>query len=419
MAVSTDMAANVDMTPPLYTYSQFAVDYAKALCARLVACGKQDNATLDTCIVKNTLLVGWDVDSELVRGRIALNPQPCLDAVKNQRCDASDNGFVTKQCAIQTLLVPHQNAGDVCLADAECTTTYCAHALTDGGMTPQATGCPGTCAKTAGAGESCVSDAQCGLGNQCNNNTCALAKADGATCDFVNDTIFCQPFTSYCPITTTNATCRQASPPAGLHGACDPIQATALKPPCNSDTLYCKLVQNANTTWSATCETKIPLGGVCDPNFGQYPAPGVFDLTTVVSQCADGSVCVDFADGNGPHCRAWGQKSSSCVVFHGATNTCQAGYLCDPTSKTCQNFKPNGAACVNSSECASSTGATPTCVIDNADAGSQATCQPYKAVGAACTPVFENSLCVPAAGSDTSYCAPTVNGGGTCSPKCL
>jgi hypothetical protein len=416
-----DASVPTDATMPPYTYSQFAVDYAKALCAHYVSCGFQDQATLDVCITKNTLLVGWDVDSEIVRGRVTVNPTDCLNAIKTSLCDNADNGSISRICGQQSVLVPHQKVGETCLASSECTTGYCVHATVDGGSGPQPVGCAGVCANPLSQGQPCTSAEQCGSSLVCSftsNPTCIPPLADGVSCDFLTDT--CLP-SSYCPVTGTSPVCTPANKQAALHEACDPAQSFSFvaKPPCATTDLYCKLVQNPDNSYSATCESKIASGGTCDPNFGSYKG-GIVAFSQVDSQCVDGTVCSDLNDGNGPRCHPWGALNAACVSF-GESKTCQFGYRCE--AGTCQVFKPNGSTCAGRGECASETGVNSTCVVANADAGGVMTCQAYKAFGAACVPVFEDNLCVSgslaADGTSADYCAPAPNGGGVCAPKCF
>src|SRR5438445_5120750 len=86
MSITNDMAVP-DMSIPddaqkLVTFTQFALDYAKALCAHYMTCGMLDAAQTDACIERNLKHLGWDEDVEIMKGRVSVNELQCLDAIK-------------------------------------------------------------------------------------------------------------------------------------------------------------------------------------------------------------------------------------------------------------------------------------------------------------------------------------------------
>ena len=160
MSVTDDMGMP-DMVIPddaqkLVTFTMFALDYAKELCAHYQKCGQLDAAQLDACIERNIKHLGWDEDVEIMKGRVSVNELQCLDAVKNARCDNSDSAAWTGRCQ-QFLHVPHQADGATCLAGVECMSGFCKHGGSDGGAAGvmQVTGCLGTCAPTLAVGQQC------------------------------------------------------------------------------------------------------------------------------------------------------------------------------------------------------------------------------------------------------------------------
>ena len=79
----------------------------------------------------------------------------------------------------------------------------------------------------------------------------------------------------------------------------------------------------------------------------------------------------------------------------------------------------NGAACTGTNVCGSALPGQLTCIDDTTFGGPTTTCQPAKNFGAACKPGIEDSLCAGSDNANSTYCAPTGGGGGTCTPKCF
>src|SRR4051812_15401667 len=78
MSIVDDMSVPADLLIPddaqkLVTFTQFAMDYAKELCAHYLKCGLLDAAQMDACIERNLPHLGWDEDVEIMKGRVSVN----------------------------------------------------------------------------------------------------------------------------------------------------------------------------------------------------------------------------------------------------------------------------------------------------------------------------------------------------------
>jgi hypothetical protein len=426
-----DLSAGADMSTGV-TWAKFSLDFAHARCAQLMACGQVDATELDTCIAQNLQLTGWDIDTEITKGRLLLNETQCIAAVSAARCDSSDSGQWSQRCGT-LLYVPEQNNGAVCLADVECTSSYCAHAANTAGTSPQPTGCPGVCATIKATGAACQTDDQCGSNSFCDNgndaastNTCMPYLGVGDPCGAItNPKQTCHPGTTYCPTFGTNPVCTAPAKSGALGDACDPAQAFADVPPCNAD-LYCKVDAGAGT-----CQPKTAAGQACNGNYTLTGLPYFYQF--IDNQCADGTSCYSLdEDGNDTlgTCSPFGGLNDACKQITQTQSSCKIGFVCvtPGTSMvgTCQALVPTGAACVSGGlACAE---ATPVisggvCIAESGDAGGAATCQTPKSFGDSCVPGYQDTLCWPTADPTTaypttSYCAPTSNGKGVCAPIC-
>jgi hypothetical protein len=412
MAVPTDLAVPPgDGSVRKVSYSEFSAHYADALCKRQLACGLIDQASMAVCLERNTKKIGWDVDTDILKGRLEINEAACIDAVENIRCDQS-NGIAVAVICERSLFIPHLNKGDVCLGDVECINGYCAHEGSDAGAAPQPSGCPGRCADFKAATEECFpGSTACGPDGDCSSfnpgvaGTCIKFFQIGATCDpFAAE---CDSRTSYCPFFGTEHKC--TAPAMHAEGeSCDINQNTMAVPPCAVGQ-YCKLAADGN---SATCQKQISDGTTeC---VGDFYNP----------DCADGKLCYSLSASVANTCQKRGSNNEPCVAFSGTTSSCQLGYYCDGaapgTPGTCKPLIADGQPCTQSYTCASTHQQRDnTCVVANSDAGTQTTCQPSKGFGESCVPGYEDSVCFPADTSGTAYCAPAANGGGVCQPKCF
>lgn len=435
LSVPGDLSAGVDMSTGV-TWAKFSLDFAQARCARLMSCGQLDAAQLDTCIAQNLQLTGWDIDTEIAKGRLLLNETQCIQAVSAARCDGSDTGQWSQRCS-SLLFVPQQNNGANCLSGIECTSAYCAHAANTAGTAPQPTGCPGVCTAIKAAGVACQTDDQCGPDSFCDNdnsggntitNTCVAYLSIGDACSGItNPKQTCHPGTSYCPEFGANPVCTTATTSGAQGDSCDPFQALANVPPCQAG-LFCQLNPARD---GASCQPKIAAGQPCN---GGDNLSGI-GLAALDNQCADGTACFSFdedVNDTAGTCVAYGGLGATCkeVAFAQTNSSCKIGFACvTPGSSqvgTCQPLVPTGDACAPGGlACAQ---ATPVlsggvCIADNGDAGGATTCQTPKSFGDSCLPGYQDGLCWPtadptAASPKSSYCAPTSNGKGVCAPLC-
>jgi hypothetical protein len=402
-----DMAIPDDAQRPVL-FSQFAADYAKALCLRLAQCGKVDSdpASQAACQETQAFLTGWDQDTEIMKGRMIVNELQCLAAVSAQRCDGSDTGYFSERC-FQFLYQPLQANGSACLTSVECANGYCAHVQNDAGNGLQPSGCPGTCVpfKTT----SCDQLDSCNLSNAvCISGTCNARGDVGADCSS-----FPCKVGLYCPTFGTKLCATAAATQTTVGGACDPAQGMSTALPSCAAGLYCK--KNAGGT-GATCETKIKSGQPCDLTTVDFTGLGAGVNYRNDSPCEDGTVCNQQNGATGT-CVPFSAVNQPC----GVDPDCKVTLYCDTGSKTCKSKVTDGQGCAGAQQCMAQLPSLPsTCIADNGDAGTFTTCQPWKQFGASCNPGFEDSVCYPAAGTPgTSYCAPGKNGGGACEPKCF
>jgi hypothetical protein len=451
MAVPDDLSGAVtDMGIPddakkVVTFSTFAQDYAQTLCAHYLACGQLDAAQMNACLERNLRHTGWDQDVEIMKGRVEINELQCLDALKNARCDSSDSGSWQTRC-IQFLYTGHQANGSACLANDECVSGYCQHAGSDAGMPAQVTGCPGTCAPAQGLGAPCRISSDCATGSECDRfttHTCVAQAALNESCTNalgVGSGPSCL-FGPICPTfpTTMPPKCVLPTMQTTLHGDCDPFQGAESTVPACATGMYCRFKYTAGAACTGapgdcaatlgaycdttagtcqnpsggSCETKIASGADCDPNNDSF-------LSSVDSQCADGTFCYQLPADANPKCHAFGSSGAGCVKIGGALDTCKIGLYCNAAvNGTCVPWFTDGATCDTSFHCPS--GEPPVvsvCIADNADAGTNLTCQAEKNVGATCTPGFEDALCANADLPGSSYCVPA-GSSGVCAPKCF
>lgn len=433
LATPTDLSATLDM--PLVTngvtWAKFSLDFAQARCQHFLSCGQLDSAQMNTCITQNLQLTGWDVDTEIAKGRLVLNETQCIAAVNASRCDNSDAGQWQQRCS--TLLYqPQQANASVCLSGVECTSSYCAHSNNKANTAPQPDGCPGTCQPIKASGVACQTDEQCGPDSFCDNdgsqgntptNTCVPYLGVGADCSSItNAKQTCHPGTTYCPIFGTQV-CTAPVTSGALNDACDPTQAFANVPPCQAG-LYC-MVNAAGD--GASCQPKIAANQPCNGN-ATLSAAGLEQLD---DQCVDGTACWSFdqdAANSSGTCVPYGGLGDQCKLISATHGSCKIGFRCDAPSGslvgTCVALLPDGDTCASPQVCAAYSDVLQgVCIADNGDAGSATTCQSAKGFGDSCVPGFQNGLCWPSADPtpalpQTSTCTPTSNGNGVCAPVC-
>jgi hypothetical protein len=432
----------------IVTFSEFAMDYATAVCAHYMTCGQLDAAQMNACIERNLRHSGWDQDVEISKGRMEINELQCLDAISKARCDNSDTVTWGGKC-LQFLYIAHQANGAACLADVECTSGFCQRGGSDAGIPEQVTGCPGTCANPKAQNApcrlatDCASDSACvpvsGTASQCMklaalNEAC---RSNPASPSFDPSKLPCQ-FGLNCPTfpTAMPATCVVPSTQTALHGACDPFQGAVAPAAACGTGMYCQVQYTAGAactgqptdcqtvfgsycdTGAGTCmnpsggkcETKLASGAVCDPH-----NEGAF--TFVDNQCADGSSCYQAGAQAMPTCQAFGAANADCNTIGGTGSTCKVGFNC--TAGKCALWSSDGQTCSGNAQCPSFLPpGQDVCIADNADAGTAHTCQAAKNFGATCLPGFEDSLCAPSDNVGSTHCAPT-GSSGTCVPNCF
>jgi len=421
-----DMAVPIDMTAPppdgsvrLVSYSEFSAHYADALCKRYLACGLIDQASMDRCLERNTRKIGWDVDTEILKGRVEINEARCIDAVNSSRCDRADSVSVDVACATG-FYIPHLAINDVCLGGVECINGYCAHEGSDAGVSFQPSGCPGVCTAFKATGAPCVSEIECGVDSICDvppngspgdPTVCIKLLTPGQDCDPAGATLLnCDQRNSYCPYFGTDHKCVSSTTHAE-NEACDINQNYGAVPAC-ADGFYCKLAADG---LSATC-TKEIADGTNECQVGEIANPS----------CAAGKMCMNMTDPSSATgtCQLLGRATEPCVAYGPSFGTCQLGYYCEAAAVgqigACKPLIADGQPCGSNFQCASAhPNRDTTCVVANADAGTQTTCQPSKGFGDSCNPGFEDSVCFPSDSTGSAYCAPANNGGGVCQPRCF
>ena len=422
-----DMAIPNDAIKPV-SYSAFANDYATALCAHLSQCGKVDSdaASQAACREVNAIHFGRDFDSEIMRGHVVVNELQCLDAISNSRCDGSDTGVIQQKC-VTFLFVGKQLADQECLSSEECADgNYCLHSLNDGGTARQVPGCLGKCEPYKATG--CDEVDSCNLATAiCAGGNCIALPGDGMPCLFGAGGA-CQRGL-YCSSFDATPTCRMPMMQMAAGGSCDPAQSqNTTVAPCgpgaNGAGMYCKFDKSPSPT-SASCTPKMPSGGACDKT--------LYNLATD-NPCVDGFHCDTTASGTSVGvCNPFRTLGGDCTPPNLATSPensapdCKVNFYCDGTSKKCTALAADGSGCTISASCLAyqrnNYSSSPyTCLVDNPDAGSFKSCEAYQNFGTSCLPGFQDDICYPAAGfnsgANTSYCAETKNGGGSCAPRC-
>jgi hypothetical protein len=440
MAVGDDLASGADMELDMsisndsgtyVTFTMFAQDFAKALCAHAVACGQLDAAQMSACLERNLLHTGWNQDVEILKGHMEINELQCLDALNKSRCDSSDSGQWETRCNA-FLYKAHQVLGASCLANAECVSGFCQHGGSDAGVTEMPAGCPGVCATPKTDGEACRVDTDCATNSICDTTShqCTKTAALNEDCsvNFCAFGLMCPTFPAAQPPTCVTPTTQTA-----LHGACDPFQGALTPAAACAGAMYCQVKYTANATVCAndgdcgavygafcdlgsgkcqdpsggTCETKLASAAVCDPhNEGVY---GFVD-----SQCADGTLCYQAGAQASPTCQPLGSADADCK----GDNTCKIGLYCN--AGKCTPWLTDGQACdvnTNAQYCPSQT-LQAVCLAD--DGTSATICHATQSFGGACTPGVDDPLCEPSDVTGSTACIAT--GGtttGTCAPKCF
>jgi hypothetical protein len=188
----------------------------------------------------------------------------------------------------------------------------------------------------------------------------------------------------YCQLTYTQT----ATACTGAPGQCAPGY-------CNTTAMKCMMPSGG------TCENKIANGTACDPNnTGGFAA-------FVENQCVDGTACLKLPAQTAYTCQPLSSAAAACT----SDGDCKLGLFCN--MGTCTSWFSDAQACTSGNDCSSSA-----CIADNADAGTTKTCQQVKSVGVACIPGFEDSLCAPADLPGTSACLGAPGTVGACAPKC-
>ncbi|HWE28697.1 MAG TPA: hypothetical protein VHB97_11890, partial [Polyangia bacterium] len=428
--LSLDMSGSFDMPniPNGVSWAKFSLDFAQARCQHFLSCGQVDQAQMNTCITQNLQLTGWDVDTEISKGRLVINETQCIDAVNASRCDASDSGQWQLRCS--TLLYqPKQANAAVCLSGVECTSSYCAHGNSSTTMLPLPDGCSGTCQSISPTGAACKTDEQCGPNSFCDNsnedgnvptNNCVAYLGVGDDCStttVINPKQTCNPGTTYCPIFGT-AVCTAPVTSGAQGDACDPTQAFADVPPCQAG-LFCAV---NGTMDGATCQPKIASGQPCNGN-ATLDSQG---LELLDNQCVDGTACFSFDQdpvNTAGTCVTYGGLGDQCKLISATHGSCKIGFRCDAVLPnyvgTCVALLPDGSSCATPQVCAAYSDVLQSvCIADNGDAGGATTCESAKGFGDSCLPGFQDGLCWPAAATGTSTCTPTTNGNGVCAPIC-
>jgi hypothetical protein len=357
------------------SFAQLSADWAAAVCANLMACGRLVAADLASCLEEQALAPpAWDADGELAAGHVSLDETACLAALRTARCDGEEAGKSAAACA--GLWVPHVDAGGACVDDRECVSGFCATHPDGGSVT---VGCRGVCAGFGATGVPCDSDAQCDPTAFCDLGTSKCVPRPKANTACATNTP-CAPGL-YCAgaLTDPNGTgnCTAPTTPGALGAACDPGESMTTSTPTCTTGLFCQVTVDAGGNPNGgKCAAHIATDGACDPS-------------SVLIASAD-NPCVD-----GDSCFAIGVASAACHALSGSgepcsvESDCRSPFHCDPLVSRCVPKLATGAACDPTAQIclAGSAAGLPTCVTDvDPDAGGATLCEAPLGWGAACAP---------------------------------
>jgi hypothetical protein len=357
--VNEDLSTIQDMTLPgdatrFVNFTMYLENAATAICNNLLACGQIDSTMIDACkeLQKAQQAAPFDIDAEMVAGRLKINDIQCVTARMNARCDGTDEGRITGNgpCG-NGLYVPEVLNGNGCVASVECKSGYCLHPPKDGGVPGE--GCfGGTCTAYLPTGTTAAS--ACPLGVECNPTNsfcdftghCQASTADNAACA---NSLQCMRG-AYCAFAVYPGS------PAGLHVCTRPTGSGTEGQPCDVDQnvtafpscaagLYCShTADGGTTTGPGTCRAMIASGSAC--SLAEVIVRGIQFGTP----CTDGTDCYKLAGETQTTCRALGAVGGNCNPTDAHCDvTLNCVQTTDATHGTCQPAPRNGAICSLSS----------------------------------------------------------------------
>jgi hypothetical protein len=278
--------------------ADFPATFVDAVCSYGARCGLMpDKASCVTATAVDPSLT--KLQAGVKAGRLKYDDRAaaaCLDAVRSQSCNYSEQFALAPQACRDTFLGRVPDGGG-CYVDTECISRSCDL----GSCTSLETCCAGICGPTvstgpAGIGAHCMgTHFECVDGAFCSSNVTCQAKAGlGQPCDLAVAAESCVAG-AYCVAHGSNrGTCGKL-PSEGQ--TCYPTGA-GYSHACDSMLDYCD---------SATlkCVPRIPVGGVCSAYYGAYSDAGCVgdadcDSTgRCVTKGRAGDACDDV---NGPQC---------------------------------------------------------------------------------------------------------------------
>jgi hypothetical protein len=395
-----DLGDELDFSPPDLTgdpgveLAQFAMDWAAAQCAHLMACGRLDAADLPKCLEEQALPPpDWDEPAAIAAGHLSLYEGSCIDAIRTARCDGEEEGKVAAACA--NVAVGHLSPGAPCTSDLECDAGFCRRLIDGGGLAGE--GCPGTCVARGGATAPCDDDTMCDPALFCDLGTssCTARATAGMAC---SGDVSCVAGL-YCAGSVFdvdgNGTCTAPTGSAAMGAACDPEQSRSTDTPACASGLYCQVITDAGgSPTGAKCAARAAKDAACDPGSALLP--------DVDNPCADGNSC--FASGAAaPACHPFGRDDAACTV----DDDCASPRYCDVNTNTCKPKVATGSACDPMFQhcLAGSAAGLMTCFGADADSGLGGTCRAPIGFGGSCA-TGEDPLCATGSCGSDGHCAP-------------
>ena len=188
--------------------------------------------------------------------------------------------------------------------------------------------CPGTCQARVASGVACATNAACGPGLDCADDTCQAFGQVGASCG--TGLPGCAWGLQCDTGAGTPGVCRALSFAATAGASCQPSAGVLCQPG-----LVCALVASDPATYQ--CEAPVAASAPCH--------------RALPSACPTGAVCV-VASGTEGVCQPQGQAGQPCVTGTGVLFGCAPGTTCDFDTDTCVALVENGGACTADAQCA-------------------------------------------------------------------
>ncbi|MBI3786317.1 MAG: PD40 domain-containing protein [Deltaproteobacteria bacterium] len=218
------------------------------------------------------------------------------------------------------------NNGNLCTSDDQCKDSLCEGTVKDC-ATADACHAAGTCNPNTGLcpnprpdGTTCDDHNLCTIGDACQGSICKGTEKNCATADACHDAGSCNADTGLCPNPRPNGT------------------------PCSDNNLCTSGDQCTGSVCLGTpksCSTADAChdAGTCDAATGLCPNPRP-DGTA----CSDGNLCTYGDQCSGSVCTGTMKNCSTADACHDAG-------VCDPSSGSCPNPRPDGTACSDNNLC--------------------------------------------------------------------